>query len=630
MKRKLISYDVFESIQNNSLSNAEHELLEVEPILSKTLETEGLSLVCYGPESVVYESTNGGYIHANYRITESYIEFDNIEELVIDEETEVAHSKDVLNQMLEAILDGNDAKANEMFDLYISQGFFKRNISEGFEISASATTGHGRKSAFRGRTRAGGKAAAMKAARTRKLHARSISPAMKTRMDALRKKEADKLGGKHSTTGKGQRHVRTTLRFKSPSSKRKNMKEWNELVENVFNYVEYKEFGPILRENVLAHDDKGNVTAIRVPNIKLRNEAKLLSFNWDTMDTDVKVLRGGAKQLAENQEFCKAIANLKRSNALSDTEKLQESLEDVVSRWSNLLYLTQTELATVVAEALHAVGATNYDDQTCEFIAEALLVTAHDSYVDRVSKIMGLAGTKVDEATEDAYAAFKQTVDNFYPTLDETAAHEMQVYVDLYESLRSIYDMSEDNEFLRAETTNHLNELAAIIEQAVQPSLDVAIAAAEWLSHLVETNLDSEKWDVSNTVHTTVSGDHPRMAQNAQQGYTPSSDFSGNWGDSAPVSDGSSYRNKLSGEMRSNSWGNIGGEGVYPSLDNPYIPKPFGDYKIKGEKNIDGDSDQLAHWGSQDTWPAMQNPYVPKGVTPQSYKMKETDLVVDK
>jgi hypothetical protein len=123
------------------------------------------------------------------------------------------------------------------------------------------------------------------------------------------------------------------------------------------------------------------------------------------------------------------------------------------------------------------------------------------------------------------------------------------------------------------------------------------------------------------------------MAEKAKKGYTPSKDFSGDWGDTAPVSDGKSYRNGQAEKMRSSAWGNLGGEDTYPTLKNPYIPEPFGDYKIKGEKSIEDDSDLLGHVSNKDTWPELQNPYVPDSVTPQSYKMnhgKEKDLIVDK
>src|SRR5581483_11868257 len=121
---------------------------------------------------------------------------------------------------------------------------------------------------------------------------------------------------------------------------------------------------------------------------------------------------------------------------------------------------------------------------------------------------------------------------------------------------------------------------------------------------LVETNLTDSPWDVSNSVHTTISGDHPAMAEKAKKGYSPASDFSGDWGDVAPVSDGKSYRGGLADEMRNNAWGNWSSEDTWPGLSNPYVPKPFGDYKMKGEKNAteDGESD-WSRWQSSDTWP---------------------------
>jgi len=119
------------------------------------------------------------------------------------------------------------------------------------------------------------------------------------------------------------------------------------------------------------------------------------------------------------------------------------------------------------------------------------------------------------------------------------------------------------------------------------------------------------------------------MAQKAKQGYTPASDFSGNWGDSAPVSDGKSYKGGLADEMRNRSWGNITGE-TWPELQNPYVPKPFGDYTMKGEKGADKASDPTSQWSSEDTWPALQNPYVPKSERPPMKNGPETDLIQDK
>ncbi len=156
---------------------------------------------------------------------------------------------------------------------------------------------------------------------------------------------------------------------------------------------------------------------------------------------------------------------------------------------------------------------------------------------------------------------------------------------------------------------------------------------AAWLNNLVETNLETAPWNVSNSTYITRAGEHPRMAQNAQHPYTPSRDFSGDWGDVAPVSDGKNYKGGLADEMRDNAWGNWSNNNTYPELSNPYVPRPFGKYTINDPDGADksGDSD-WSRWQSNDTWPALQNPYVPKAETPYTFKMnhgKEKDLVVD-
>lgn len=630
MKRKLINYDVFESIQNNSLTAAEFELTEAEPYLARALETEALSLLSFTQEAALYETVDGEFVHTNYQIAENSIQFDNIEQLAIDEDTEKSKRRELISHMLDSILETKTEKANQIFESYLNMPSTERMLKESFKISASHSSGHGRKSKFRGKTRAGGHAAAMKAARTRKRNDKVTTPSMKKKIERMRDVENKKLGGRDLKTDKGERSVRTYIRRGG-----KKLQEWTSLVNNVLGYVAHQEIGPVLRESEVSHDDKGNIVAVRIPTHDVRNEQKLLSFDWKTLNTDVKVLRSGAKTLSEDVEFCKAVADLKRQNNVSDTAALEESLENIVSKWPSVLYLTQDELAETIKHALEVVNATNFDDQTCEFMAEGILRTAHNAYVDRVHKIVTLAGTTVKEDAEDKYSEFKNVVNTFFPTLDENNALEMQVYVDLYEALREVYGLaeSENDEPVKAETASYLNELAAIIQKEVEPSLEVAQSAAEWLNWLVETNLENKPWTVSNSVHQTVNGDHPDMAKKARHGYTPSSDFSGNWGDSAPVSDGKSYKGAGASEMRSRSWGNIGSKETYPSLSNPYIPKPFGDYTMKGEKGVDKDQGHLSSPHGGDTWPTLQNPYVPKAETPQSYKMnkgKEADLVVDK
>src|SRR5581483_9487505 len=102
---------------------------------------------------------------------------------------------------------------------------------------------------------------------------------------------------------------------------------------------------------------------------------------------DWKVLREAAKQLSGNQLFCQSVADIKRYNNITDNEALEESIGNLVTKFPEILYLTQEELAKLVGESLDNLGVTNFDDQICNFMSEGILRVAHDAYKDRVSKI---------------------------------------------------------------------------------------------------------------------------------------------------------------------------------------------------------------------------------------------------
>jgi hypothetical protein len=219
----------------------------------------------------------------------------------------------------------------------------------------------------------------------------------------------------------------------------------------------------------------------------------------------------------------------------------------------------------------------------------------------------------------------------FFLTLDENVKREMDVYVDLYEAFRQIHGLAgqNGNNELRAEAARYLSDLSAVIKGEIATDVNIVREAQEFLTTFVETNLAGHEWKVSNTPRHTVNGDVPEMAEKARQGYAPAKDASGEWGDPAPVSDGKSYHNGLADEMRHNAWGNSANN-TWPSLSNPYIPKPFGDYTMKGEQGADKADDATAGVQSKDTWPNLQNPYVPTAVNPLMNNGKEQDLVVDK
>jgi len=600
MKRKLIDYDVFQRMENGSLSSAANELIEAEPVLANALQVEGLSLHCYGPEDVLYMAPSGTYVHANYEVQPKHVTFENIEQLVINEDTEKQNAKKIVSNILESLLENNDRKAESFLDDYLTLPITRRLFKEG------------------------------------------KFPFFDKKKDK-KEKEDDECGEKKfpffgkKKKKKGKKADKSKALDLKKDKDKKALEEWSRLCENVSQYIGIKEFGPVLRESVARYDELGNVVALRIPSTTIRNEAALKTFDWKTLNTNCKMLRSGAKNLSEDIDFCKAVAELKRHNALSDNSALEESIESIVGKWPQVLYLTQAELAVSIKEALDVVSAANYDDQTCLFMAEGILRVAYGAYVDRVNKVMNLAGVEPCTECEDKYAQFKETVDAFYPTLDETDRLDMQVFVDLYEAIRGVHIIAgqNKNQNVQSEAAEYLDTLSAVIRQEVNPTLEIAQNASDWLEDLVETNLEMSGWNVSNAPHVTVQGDHPEMAKKARQGYAPAADFTGNWGDPAPVSDGKSYHNGLADEMRNRSWGNIGGNETFPELQNPYVPKPFGAYTMKGEKGADkaGGSDLLTQFSSKDTWPDLQNPYVPKAVTPQSYKMKngpDTDLVVDK
>ena len=52
------------------------------------------------------------------------------------------------------------------------------------------------------------------------------------------------------------------------------------LANNVLEYVDYIVNGPTFENTVIQKDQKGNVVSVKMPTTKLRNEGKILSFNW--------------------------------------------------------------------------------------------------------------------------------------------------------------------------------------------------------------------------------------------------------------------------------------------------------------------------------------------------------------
>jgi hypothetical protein len=597
MKRKLIGYDAFNKIKTESLSNVQGELEGAADLLARTLELEGLSLVSYGSQEALFESADGTHVHANYEVKNGFVQFDQVEQLVINEESEVAASKEVISRMIDSLIESDEGKADELFAEWMGLPRTKRVFTEMKKLRVVPI-----------RKKVGGKTKIVGYRKARwNVTPKSHESASKT---------ARRVRGKKVAQRKLPEGLRKFLAQRRERVK-KTIGEWHVIAENVLGYMDIAENGPAVDQcQVLRHE--GEVVGVRVPTAKLRNEARVLKFNWKTLNTDVVVKRNASKKISENQDFTREIAELKRFNALSDSQAVDESIEKISTKHPEVIYLTEAELSRQIKRCLESVSATNYDDETCRFLAEGILRTAHENLVDRVSKVVKLAGARINEQAADKYAEFKNVAEAFYKKLDESTMLEMQAFVDVYEALRQIHEMSveEKNEIVADETAEHLDALLPIVRNESEPSLDVLADAAEWLYDVVEATAP-EEWKTDEPV-VSDNGEHPVLLKKGKQtqydaekpGQTPAAHH---------TSDGKEYAGAAAKELEGEGWGNIGGDGVYPEMDNPYVLKG-GEYKIAGEKDVDSDTDQLAHWGDNDTWPNLQNPYSKASVTPTEAK----------
>ena len=71
MKRKLISYDLFNTLQERSLSTVEQELIEAEDVLAAALDVDGLELLTFSESDVTYKTPDDNFIHATYTVTDN-------------------------------------------------------------------------------------------------------------------------------------------------------------------------------------------------------------------------------------------------------------------------------------------------------------------------------------------------------------------------------------------------------------------------------------------------------------------------------------------------------------------------------------------------------------------------------
>ena len=111
MRRRLIQQSDFDKILNESVATAKKELVEAESILGHALGKEFLTLKSFTESTVIYEAKDGTYVQAGYQIRNGKVTFSNVEEVVIDEASQKEKRRNILSDMLEAIVTDNEEKA---------------------------------------------------------------------------------------------------------------------------------------------------------------------------------------------------------------------------------------------------------------------------------------------------------------------------------------------------------------------------------------------------------------------------------------------------------------------------------------------------------------------------------------
>lgn len=625
MKRKLVDFAVFNEMNNSSITTAIKELVEAEEHLARALDVDELKVKSFNEATVIYEQSDGTFLRANYAVKNDRIFFEDVQQLIVDQDSEKKESKSFLRSMLEAILEDNDVEANKNFGKYmdLASRRYKRECAQAQEgvVEEAYARLYGSPERTKGKSspvisyRSGSKDP-KKVRAARKAHLRHRSSYLMGARKRHRNRSKERARRSRYKRLHGRlRALNSGLHY---TGKRKKVNEWSNLAYNVFGYADMHSNSHIISETTVAKvNDALNIT---MPTAKARNEGKIIKMHFDNMlKTDVKILRETARRLVHDAKFCQMVANVKTYNNISDNKGLEESIGSLVSNFPAVLYLTQPELAKVIATALDNNGVMNYDDNTCNFMAEGILRSAHHAYTERVDRIVKLANKEIQES-DDKYIDFQTVVSEFFPTLDESTQLEMKMFEDLYNAAVDISKIAveSENEVVRNEAREFISDLEAVLDGRMVPSLELAVDVADWIEDLAEANIQgaSEDWSVVKTPHHTISGDHPQMAKNAKVPGNPGQ-YPGDWGDPAPMIGQDSNAWNHGDEARNRSWGNKGGKNVWPDLSNPIVPAAA-DFKIKGEKSIENDDD-LGTWGSSDSdmWPQLQNPYCPKSLIPR-------------
>lgn len=574
MKKRFVDFDTYKNIEKNSLTAVERELAEAAELVGSVVNDANLQVFCINEDQVTFLKSDGGLVQANFAVKNDSIVLENLEELAVEENDLENSRKSIVAKMVDNILNEKLDEANTDFSEYFSVPVVKASLREG-------VINEGKK----GKKKKG------------------LPPALKAWMA----KHGNPLHKKHGKMSKKDKRKmkKDTLdhkRLKNLGKKAKHkMEEWSVTSRNILEFVDFRSNGNIYQDVRTQRDAKGNVTAIELPRSNARNEGKVIMMHYKDL---ANVLHCRTEALHENygseSNWIRAINDMRAFNAMSDNGELLNCFENVVAVWPNLMYLTRSELASKINETLKVSGARNYDDETCEFLADGVLRTAHKTYTDKVSKIYSVAGKSADL---DDYDGFSVVAEAVFRSADEAARAEMQVFKDLYRSLSEVHNTAKfmGDEATRTEVGSLIYECEQVLNRSAKPNLETAEDLALYLQTITEAaDMDGGTWEVM-TPHVSLTGDNPFIHKYATMPGNPGS-HTGPF-KASPMSDGKSVKVDVE-----DYYTGMKGENMGMSLSNPYAPKP-GDFKMHGEKAIEDDDDLGTR--QTDAWPTLKNPYIP-------------------
>ena len=595
MKKKLINFDVFKQLEKNSVSNSARELAESSDILATVLNEAWLDLYSINEDNATFITPNGDFVYANYTVDKNNILLENMEQLVVDKSTTEKNLRGNLERMVDNILEDKMEEAALQFSEYFSTPMLRSELREGTINEAKKAKGKGLPPWLK--------------AHFDKKNKKSSKNGMEDNKEEETHDDDDKKS-KGSLKGMKKRHKKKKDHLPKERLKKvgKKMNEsklnsLNVLSNNVLEYLTFKENGNAYESVQIKRDSYGNVASVKLPTAKLRNEGAIIKAQSEKQTRYIQENREVAKNIHRDSNWIRAVNDLKKFNAVSDNASLETAFENVAAAWPELLFLTEGEIAAKINQTLNNSGAANYDDSTCEFLAEGILRTAHKAYTDNVNKICSVAGG-VNESNE--YSSFSKIASKVLEGTDKNMALESQVFSDLYRGLGEVYRAAEriGDEATRAEAASILSDVEAVLNNEEHDRLRVAEEAALYLQTISEANMDmdGEEWHPSSP-HVSNVGSHPQLAKNAAKGDAVPSKNTGPYKRS-PFSDG-----KTVTDDSEEFYTNMKGNNLFPNMENPYAPKP-GDFKMHGEKAIENDKEYTKFSGS-DVYPSLKNPYLP-------------------